>query len=348
MIIFEPNRISTLSMCKYLFLASILLVMASCSNDPLEINTSKVKLNLNYTNLDSILVHTDTTDLLVKLLDLRTTMPDIIDYEIGYCLHVGRVTDEGIPTRIYEFRNDSYIKRLEERIEQKFNDLPQRHAQISEGFKHLKGHLPASKMPQSIVFLNSFFASSSFCTENDIAIGLERYLGAKMDVIQELPPQEFFEWIKEGMNADYLERDALAAWIMTHIVEEKSDPTTIEAIIQWGKILYLTEAAFPEKPKHIIARYNEVDYNWAIENERSFWKHLVDKNALFKHSEQDQMNYLKEAPFTAGLPEKGPDRLGQFLGWRIIQSYMNQHDITIQELMKLPYTELLQEYEIEE
>ena len=55
-------------------------------------------------------------------------------------------------------------------------------------------------------------------------------------------------------------------------------------------------------------------------------------------------NLLNEGPFTSGLPEESPDRLGQFLAWRIVHQYMEDHDISISELNKKSYNELLQNY----
>jgi len=326
--------------------AALLFVLANCSHDPLDVSTDGVSVSIGYRNLDSLLVNTEKGQLQSALLQWHATIPEVIDYELGYCLSAGRVSDTGMVNHVYAFRNDAYIVRLEKRIASTFKDLPQRHQKIADGFRYLKAHFPDVKVPKNVVYMNSFFASSAFCTENDIAIGLDRYLGAKTDVIAELPNREFYEWIKEGMEPRYLERDAVAAWIMTHIVPEKDGQNTIEAIIRWGKILYLTEAAFPQAEKNLIIRYTPVDYEWALKNERAFWDHLVEHKLLFEKNEQDQSNFLKEGPFTPGLPEKGPDRLGQFLGWRIIQSYMEQYEVTLPELLQLPYTELLQEYEI--
>jgi hypothetical protein len=336
---------------RFLPLFAGVLLLSACSNDPLDVDTSGVDVQIRYTNLDSLMQHTNEELLLGKLLEQRVRTQDVIDYELGYCLGVGSVMDTALVQNLAAFRNNPYVKRLEERISQKFPDLAQRHAKITEGFRHIKAHLPDASIPTEIVYMNSYFQSSAFCTDKEIAVGLERYLGAKTDVIKELPPQDFFPWIKEKMDPQYLERDAVTAWIMTNIVKDSEEDATthnIEQIIRWGKILYLTEAAFPDQPKHWIMRYSEKDYKWAIENERSFWEFLVAEKMLFTTDEQLQANVLNDGPFTAGLPEKAPDRLGQFLGWRIIQSYMEQYDVTLQELMALPYTELLQEYEITE
>lgn len=93
------------------------------------------------------------------------------------------------------------------------------------------------------------------------------------------------------MDAKFLERDAVCSWVMTHYFDELNDVTNIEAIIQWGKILYCTEAAYPNYPKEIILRYSAKDYAWAIENERPFWDYLVKQKLLLTSSEKTKQIY---------------------------------------------------------
>ncbi|MFN5877303.1 MAG: hypothetical protein ACK44B_00435, partial [Flavobacteriales bacterium] len=89
------------------------------------------------------------------------------------------------------------------------------------------------------------------------------------------------------------------------------------------------------------------DYKWAIVNEFATWQYLVKENLLFKIDELSTKNLLGDGPFTPGLPEKGPDRLGQFLGYRMVLKYMEIKGITLEELVKTPYTDILVEYEID-
>lgn len=333
---------------KRIFLFSALLIfLGACKSDPLDIDTSNVSFQTNYIHLDSILVNTPEDKLLSSLKSFHSIHPEILDYQLGHCLGVGSLKDTGTIKRIKLFTNDPFIKRIEKHISTKFSSLNKEKSNINTGFKHLKYHFPSAKTPSSIVFMNSFFASSVFCTEKEIGIGLERYLGEKTDVIQELPSQDIFQWVKEGMNPDFLERDVLTAWIMTHLVPEDNE-NTAAAIIRWGKIIYLTEACFPKEKKNIILRYTEADYKWALENEYAFWKYLVDEKLLFSTNERDRSNFLSEGPFTIGLPEKGPDRLGQFLGWKMIHSYLKENPSTTpKQLINIHYNQILQAYEVE-
>ncbi len=325
-----------------------LLIVQSCSDNLLNVDISTSKYKLDRVPLDSIITHTPEEQLGTEIFELSQEFPEIIDYQFYYCYKTGLPKDTAFQANWVDFTHNPYYKRLSKRIDEKFPNTNNSKKIIEDGFKRIHAHLPNAKLPKTILFMNSFFSSSMYCTENEIGVGMERYLGAKTDVIKELPNDVFYEWIKEAMEPEYLERDAICAWVLTHICEPGKDMNNIEAMVQWGKILYLTKAALPEQEERILLRYNATDYDWALKNERAFWEYIVKHNMLFVKSEKDQAAFLQEAPFTSGLPQKGPDRLGQFLGYRIVCSYMEQYDVTLQQLMDKPYNELLSEYEIDD
>jgi hypothetical protein len=44
--------------------------------------------------------------------------------------------------------------------------------------------------------------------------------------------------------------------------------------------------------------------------------------------------FIEEAPFTGPFGKNSPGRLGQWMGWQIVRSYMDKNsEITIPELM---------------
>lgn len=324
----------------------LLVGLSSCSYDPLNVDVSHVKVKIGYINADSLLVNSKSENLTLLHQRFLREIPEIWEYELGYCLGIGNVSDTAFRNSFTSFLSDQYVSRVEKSIAQRFSDLSMKRKEITDGFRYLKYHFPKGKVPQNVVFLNSFFASSAFCTQKEIGIGLERYLGKEADVIQELPSDQFYEWMKEGLDPRYLSRDALCSWIMTHYIEE-IDGNLAEHMIRWGKILYLTEAAFPDVHESIILRYSEEELKWAIEHEYDTWKYLVQDKLLFKNDERLRINMLNDAPFTVGLHEKGPDRLGQFIGWRMVHKYMEIKRIGVGELINTPYTAILAEYEID-
>lgn len=335
---------------KSIFFALLLLpLLSACGNDPLDVDTSNVSMNISYLDMDETFRNSDSLQLIAAMKEYRSSVKDVYEYEFGHCLNMGNVPDTALFGSISAFLSDPYVSRLEKRIAEKFKDKTAIKEKITDGFKHLKAHFPSEKYPKHIVFVNSLFRSSAASFDHDIAIGLEQYLGSKTDVIKELPSKEYFEWYKDGMDAKFLERDVLASWISANIMEAPKSGSLAEFMIHWGKILYFVQAAFPEADLAVIIRYSEADLKWAEDNEYAFWKYLVDQNLLFVMDERTKANMLQEGPFTPGLPEKGPDRLGQYLGWKMVRQYMENHsDLPLSKLKDINFNDILQEYETPE
>lgn len=325
----------------------LLLLLTACSSDPLDVDASGVEVDITFVDLNEPIMYADSLGLMSAHHQYSVRIPDPYAYLVGYCLQIGEVPDTAFYASVMTYREDATIRQLHDDIRKKFENKEQTEATILDGFRHLRFHLPKCKIPKNIVYMNTLFQSGVFCTEEDLAIGLQNYLGKDNQVIQQLNPQFYFDWMKEGMDAKYLERDVLTGWIETHLVEE-TQGSLAEHIIRWGKIIYLTEAAFPELSEAQILRYTEEELLWAEENEYAFWKYLVDENLLFTVDDKTTRNMVGDGPFTPGIPEEGsPDRMGQYLGWRMMHSYIEQNDITVEELIKLPYNDILQEYEID-
>jgi hypothetical protein len=330
----------------FLLITFTLLFLASCSPDPLNVDIEDTRISTRYIHLDSLFFNSSQKQLReVQQLMVREA-PEIYEFEIGYCLRFGNLSDTALIRGLELFYADPYISRLQKRLKEKFSDLTAKKKEIDLGLRHLKTHFPTGLSPEHVVFMNSLFMANAFSTERQIGIGLERYLGPQTDVIKELPGQDFPQWMREAMDEQYISRDAIASWVMTHYIEDKKG-SLAEEMIKWGKILYLVQAAFPDKDPSWILRYSKADYEWALENEYAFWKYLVDQKVLFKTDEARSADLFKEGPFTPGLPKKGPDRLGQFLGLRIIESYMAAKEVKLDELINTPYSTILVEYEIE-
>jgi hypothetical protein len=322
----------------------ILFLLFSCKNDRLNVDTSAVEIKIEALNIDSILWNSTESNLLVSHQNLKKDHQDSYFYLLSSCLQIQSPQDTVVINAINQFKQDDYVQKLENELQSGYFNLNEIHGNITLGFRNLKYHLPKQNFPESIWYANSLFASSAFAGEKELIIGLERYLGKADPLIQQLPGDIFFEWIKEDMNKVFLERDALSSWIYTHIIEEPKG-NLAESIVFWGKVLYLTEAAFPKKDKNELLRYSKDEFIWAEENVNTFWDYLVKEELLFGTDERQKNNLLNPGPFTIGLPEKGPDRLGQYLGWKLIHDFVDEHEVSIEELIKTPYNKILQSYD---
>ena len=329
----------------YIF-STILLTLClffACSQDPFKISIEGIQIDLKFFNLDSALRNSTDKELLTLKSKFKKNNSSLLDYTFGYCMGGNMQTDTSYINGIRRFYSNNYIRRLGGTIKKTLGDFSSEKKELLIAFSRLKAFFPREKIPKTIYFINSSFSASVFSTEKEIAIGVERYIGSKEKVIKELPTNQFYTWIKNGMKKEYLTRDVIAGWLMTHYCTEKSENYASE-MMRWGKILYITQGTLPNVKTNTILRYTNKQFNWALKNEGVFWKYLVENELLFKTDEKTRSNLLNEGPFTGGLPEESPDRLGQFLAWRIVHQYMETHDISIAELNKKSYNELLQNY----
>ena len=329
----------------YIF-STILITLClffACSQDPFKISIEGIQIDLKFLNLDSALRNSTNKELLNLKSKFKRNNSSILDYTFGYCIGGSLQSDSSYINGVKRFYSNNYIQRLERTIQKKQGDFSFEKKELLIAFRRLKAFLPREKIPKTIYFINSSFSASVFSTEKEIAIGVERYLGSNEKVIKELPTNQFYTWIKNGMKKEYLSRDVIAGWLMTHYCTETSENYASE-MMRWGKILYITQGTLPNVKTNTILRYTNKQFNWALKNEGVFWKYLVENELLFKTDEKTRSNLLNEGPFTGGLPEESPDRLGQFLAWRIVHQYMEDHDISISELNKKSYNELLQNY----
>lgn len=324
----------------------ISLFLFSCNSNRFDVEVDDISLNVKFVNLDSTLQKATLKQIVELRNEFKRKKSDILDYNVGYCLHINLNNDTSFFNGKSRFYTNDYIKELETYISKNQILNSGRKSSIVNGLKRLKANYPNGKLPSSIYQINSSFSSSVFCTESEIAIGIERYLGPENKLIKQLPTQEFYNWIKESMRDEYLERDVFAAWLMTNYVDETTENFASE-MIRWGKILYITQTCLPEIDERIILRYDKEQFDWANNSTSSFWKYLVKNEVLFKIDEETRMNLLKEGPHSIGLPQESPDRMGQFMGFQIVKSYMEDHDISLPELVKLPYNEILQKYKLD-
>lgn len=321
----------------------ILSLFLACSQDPFKISIANVKIKLDFLNLDSALRNSTEKELLTLKSKFKRNNSSLLDYTFGYCIGGNMQTDSSYINGIRRFYSNNYIQRLGGTIKKTHGDFSSEKKELLIAFRRLKAFFPREKIPKTIYFINSSFSASVFSTEKEIAIGVERYLGSNEKVIKELPTNQFYTWIKNGMKKEYLSRDVVAGWLMTHYCTETSENYASE-MMRWGKILYITQGTLPHVKTNTILRYTNKQFNWALKNEDVFWKYLVENELLFKTDDKTRSNLLNEGPFTGGLPEESPDRLGQFLGWRIVKQYMENHSISLSQLKKITYNELLQNY----
>jgi hypothetical protein len=315
-----------------------------CKSNPLDVELTNSNIAIQYINADNQLYGHSMEDVQKNTKSLENQLGNLFIYELSQ--NIRQNLDDSAYRAIYNFYNTEYISDLEKEKSKLFQELPKHELKMNTAFKYLRYHFGDSLLPQNIFYLNKLFSQVS-CSENSIAIGLENYISPATHVIESVPNSELYQWQRDRMNIEYLERDVLLSWIQVQLFN-KIDAKLAEHIIQAGKILYVLNATFPKEEDAYILRYAKDQYDWALKNESAVWNYLVEQQMLFKTDMRTRTNFLNEAPKTVGLSDDAPDRMGQFLGYRIVKGYMNKNKaLSLPELLDVKYNIILQTYEID-
>jgi uncharacterized protein YjaZ len=65
---------------------------------------------------------------------------------------------------------------------------------------------------------------------------------------------------------------------------------------------------------------------------------------LFSTSEKTKAFLLNNGPYTIGFSEQSPDRMGQYLGWKMVRNYIFNEEISLREMVYLDYKKILKAY----
>ena len=335
-------------MVKHIFSIFILfLFLTSCESNPLEVDVSKVDVEIKFHRYD---VDTFTADNVKELDavndDLYAKTGELYEFYAIEMLRAGSPTDDSIAVFLNYFVKDSMMRLVFDNVQNTFGDFKSEEKQIIEMFKHLKYHIPQVLLPTDVATYNSTFTNGIVSSETQMGLGLDMYLGADSDIIEKLPYPEYF---KAKMDKQFLMSDIAQSWLVNNVIENQSGEDFISHMLYYGKILYVVDAMLPSEPNHVKLRYTELEYEWSEISEYNVWQHIVEQDWIYSSDIKLIIRYFNEGPTTVGL-EGSPARYGQYLGWKVIHAYMKKNpEVTILELIaEKNQTKLLKAYKPKE
>ena len=102
--------------------------------------------------------------------------------------------------------------------------------------------------------------------------------------------------------------------------------------------MYLLDLYLPAISDKLKIGYLEPKLDWAVANEEDIWKYFIERKLLFSTDTKLNKRFLDNAPFSKFYLEndnQSPGRIGIWLGWQIVRSYMQNNDVSLQQLLKI-------------
>jgi hypothetical protein len=217
------------------------------------------------------------------------------------------------------------------------NALSQRHfahidtiqTLLNTAFSRLHYLYPDWTIPTVYMFVSGF-NSTVFYYDDMLGVGIDMYLGSDYPYYTNV----VYDYQRPTMQKQYVVRDMMSMYLAYNIAYNSQYNRLLEQMIFRGKQLFLLSQLLPDAPAWQIIGYTPEQWAWCLHYEQAIWNRIMEKRDLFKTESSVLSSYMNEGPFTAEVTQDSPGRLGLWVGWRIVESYMRHNqDITIHDLM---------------
>lgn len=317
---------------RYILYLNSLLLLVACNANHNYFPNEMEKQHVDIIRFDEALMNvnaaTATEDVRVLYDEYARFMPtfmeDILGIQYDDTAYLAQALPQFLDDTVYGFRQTN------QRAKELFADISPIQTTLDRAFTRIHYLYPEWSLPTIWFFISGFNASVMFM-DNDIAVGVDMYLGSDYEYYNRV----VYEYQKQNMRPECIAMDIVSAYLFRNVEYTSTRNRLIDNMIYRGKVLYVLSLLFPDEPDYEVMGYTREQWQWCKKNELAIWNRMMEKKDLFKTESKLLTSYLNDGPFTAEVSQNAPARLGTWVGWQITQSYMQHNpEVTIQQLLE--------------
>lgn len=325
-------------MKKILIYSLIIIVVATIvffvvrffiNRDSLDVDVSDIELNVEVERFDKELDLILLGDAYTRIEDMNEKYGAFFEVYNNEIIGIGGMENSSYLTYLNTFLNDYAVTEASLLVGETYSDMSVVNEELTEGFKHFLYYYPEAQIPRVVSFVAGF-NHSVITMEGFIGIGLDKYLGAECELYEMLGIPEYATF---EMQANQIPIDVMTAWAHDKFPYDSKDENLLKLMIYNGKILYFLDAMYPEMDEARTNKYTEDQLDFCYEFERELWTNIVENKYLFAADYLTIKKFVESAPYTNQFGPESPPRLANWLGLQIVRAYVENNDVSVQELM---------------
>ncbi|HLP05655.1 MAG TPA: hypothetical protein VK152_09525 [Paludibacter sp.] len=306
----------------------VFVLFTACNKSRFEINTSENRVEVKIQRFDKDLMALDTTNLHAGIQKLYAGYKEFLPAFSSNILVVPATDTAEVARLIGNFLKDTTFSKVNRKTIETFNNVSDIEKKVSDAFTYIHHYFPGIKLPE-IYFYVSGFNRPVMLGENFVALGTDMYLGADYPAYQSTT----YHYLLYNMRRELVPVDLVSATLFRMFKNNLGDERLVDNMIYRGRVMYLLSVFMPDEKIENLMGYSPEQMKWCGKFEKQIWTAIIDQKDLFSSDQQLIRKYLNEAPFTAPISQESPGRLGTWIGYRIVKSYMDNNDISITGLM---------------
>lgn len=315
----------------------------SCNTNPYKRDVSSIQVDFEINAFEDDMLDLAQNFSDEKRLAVLEKYPVFFEVFNEQIIGIGNSSDSLYRKKLTNYMNDEYVKVMYELtvpVRAQRSDLQKK---LHSAFQYYRYYFPENSLPQVCTFIGSIGRSISTATVDTatevVGIGADRYLGADNDIYKELGIENF---TRKNMYPEKIPSDVMRAMAESYFPPQFGDSFFEEDhllahMIGNGRYMFFVKSMLPMEHDTIIWGYSKKQLEFCEQSEREFWKYFVGNNQLlFSSDRMDIKRFTGDGPFTHAFTRESPARIGQWVGFRIVESFMkNNPDVTMHDLFAI-------------
>jgi hypothetical protein len=234
--------------------------------------------------------------------------------------------------RIHNYITDPNIRELNRLVDQNYPDMDFLEDPLAEAFGNIMEYYPKTSIPKVFTYVSGLDVENPIIyADSVLAISLDLYMGENEGAYQKAGIPKY---ICHRLTRNNLLSDCIYAVAATKVKIDESKQSLLDQMLAAGKILYFVDLILPETADEYKIGYETVKLQWCNHNESNIWQFLIGNQMLFSSDPAVVSKMMTDAPFTSGLVNESPGRIGEWIGWQIIRSYAESNpSVRLEDLM---------------
>jgi gliding motility-associated lipoprotein GldB len=222
-------------------------------------------------------------------------------------------------------------------VQKKYSNFEPVQKELETLFKYIKYYFPQTKTPKVITVISEMdYNNKVIYADSLVIISLELYLGKDHKFYQ------FPNYLKQNFGQKQILPDVVSSF-STQKIPPVSDKNLLGQMIYFGKQLYLKDLLLPDYNDADKMGYTPEQVKWCQENESYMWRYFIEDGLLYNNDQKLNNRFINPAPFSKfylEIDNESPGRVGAWIGWQIVRSYMKNNEVSLQNMLKMNAKEI--------
>jgi gliding motility-associated lipoprotein GldB len=310
-------------MRKILFIITVIIALVSCDKKTkVEKAVDKIPVEIKVDRFDKLFFETAPKD----LDKLKKQFPFFFP--------------QGSPDSIWlEKMQNPQWRALYTEVQKKYSNFEPIQKQLNALLKHIKYYFPETKTPKVITVISEMdYNNKVIYADSLVIISLELYLGKDHKFYQ------FPKYLKQNFEQKQILPDVVSSF-STQKIAPISEKNLLGQMIYFGKQLYLKDLLLPDYSDADKMGYTPEQIKWCEENEGYMWRYFLENELLYSNDQKLGNRFINPAPFSKfylEIDNESPGRVGSWIGWQMVRSFMKNNEVSLEEMLKMNAKELFE------